>query len=205
MAAGDDRGDAVFVGGIDFVGCFALDGLAGAIGAGFAGTESAALEGEFIQPGVVYRVLLHGDSIYVGFECGAASGDGAGLGLNLGGASAMDVAQHPELCGGAFGGGGRFYFGLAELARAKQSVGGRSVWVGGEFVVDELWKAMPRAEQMAAAAGGFSVHILARGCDFAAGGDHGNADEGRSAENKFGPDPDLLRSGERRRRFHSLE
>ena len=119
MAAGDDRRNAVFVGRIDFVGGVALDRLAGTIGAGFAGIESAALEGQFIQPGRVYRVLLFGNSKHFGFECGAASRNGAGVGFDLGGTAAMDLAQRAKLRGGAFGRGRRVYFGLAEFARAE--------------------------------------------------------------------------------------
>ena len=117
----------------------------------------------------------------------------------------MDLEERAELCSGAVGGGGGVHFGLAEFARAEQSVGWGFVWVWRECVVDELRAAMSRAEQVAFAAGDFGMHILAGGRDFGAGGDHGVVDARSADEDEFGVDPGLLHFGERGGGVYSLE
>ena len=64
---------------------------------------------------------------------------------------------------------------------------------------------MSRAEQIAAAARDFGVHLLARGRDFVASRDYGNAHQRRADENESRIDPDLLHFSERCHRVYSLE
>src|SRR5690242_5666144 len=100
MAAADDWGDALLVGGVNSAGGVALDGLAGAIGTGFGGIESQIVAGGGVDAADVYRVLHVRDWSDFGFERGFTSGNGARLGFDLGRTSALDVAERAELRGG---------------------------------------------------------------------------------------------------------